>query len=311
MPRFLTGLVSHLPLAILHALGALLGWVVYGLSPTYRRHLRANLRAAGYEDAGTLRAAIAGAGRQVAELPYVWLRPRAEVLAKVRRIEGQAHIDAARAAGKGILFLTPHLGCFEVTAMAAAKQFPITVLYRAPRMAWLQPLIEEGRGGRNVQLAKAEFSGVRKLITALACGAAVGMLPDQVPAAGEGEWADFFDRPAYTVKLALKLARRSGATCLLAWGERLPRGKGYVVHVRPMPPAEPGEREARHLNRAIESLVRERPGQYLWGYNRYKRPRRMVEHGPDLAAAPEQGLSPSKNLVSRKRGGQLRRIEPV
>jgi KDO2-lipid IV(A) lauroyltransferase len=277
MPRFLMGLVSQLPLAILHAFGALLGWVVYGLSPTYRRHLRENLCASGFDDAATRRAAIAGAGRQVAELPFVWLRPRADVLAKVRGIEGQAHIDAALASGKGIVFLTPHLGCFEVTAMAAAEQFPITVLYRAPKMAWLQPLIEEGRGGHNVQLAKAEFSGVRKLITALVCGAAVGMLPDQVPGAGEGDWADFFDKPAYTVTLALKLARRSGATCLLAWGERLSHGKGYIIHVRPMPPAEPGEREARHLNRAIEALVRECPDQYLWGYNRYKQPRRTTE----------------------------------
>src|SRR5512135_3491806 len=181
MPRLLMVLVSRLPLAALHSLGAVLGWIVYGLSPTYRRHLRENLRAAGFDDAATLRAAIAGAGRQVAELPYLWLRPRAKVLSKVRRLEGQAHIDAARAAGKGIVFLTTHLGCFEVTAMAAAEQFPITVLYRAPKMAWLQPLIEKGRGGHNVRLAKAGFSGVRKLIAGLACGAAVGMLPDQVP----------------------------------------------------------------------------------------------------------------------------------
>jgi KDO2-lipid IV(A) lauroyltransferase len=246
---------------------------VYGLSPIYRRHLRENLQAAGFGDEVTRRAAIVGAGRQAAELPYVWLRPRAEVMVKVRRFEGQVHIDAARAACKGMVFLTPHLGCFEVTAMVAAERFPITVLYRPPKMAWLQPLIEEGRGGDNVRLAKAEFSGVRKLLGALSRGEAVGMLPDQVPRDGEGEWADFFGKPAYTMTLALKLARRSGAACLLAWGERLPRGEGYVIHVRPMPSAGPGEGDARHLNRAIESLVRECPGQYLWGYNRYKQPR--------------------------------------
>lgn len=273
MSRFLMSLASRLPLVILHAVGALLGWAMYGLSPTYRRHLRDNLEAAGLRDAATRRAAIAGAGRQLAELPYVWLRPRAEVTAKVRRIDGLEHIDAARAAGKGMVFLTPHLGCFEVTAMAAAEQFPITVLYRPPKAAWLQPLIEEGRGGGNVRLARAQYSGVRKLVGALSRGEAVGMLPDQVPGEGEGKWAEFFGKPAYTMTLALKLARRSGAVCLLAWGERLPGGKGYVIHVRPMPPAAPGESEARRVNRAIEALVRECPGQYLWGYNRYKRPR--------------------------------------
>ena len=114
---------------------------------------------------------------------------------------------------------------------------------------------------------------MRELVGALLRGEAVGILPDQVPGEGEGEWADFFGKPAYTMTLALKLARRPNTACLLAWGERLPDGEGYVIHVRPMLPAAPGESDARHLNRAIETLVRECPGQYLWGYNRYKTPR--------------------------------------
>jgi KDO2-lipid IV(A) lauroyltransferase len=273
MPRFLMGLASRLPLALLHAAGAWLGWAMYGLSPTYRRHLRDNLRAAGYGDPATRRAAIAAAGRLLAELPALWLRPRAEITAKVRRIDGMEHVDAARAAGKGIVFLTPHLGCFEVAALVAAERFPITVLYRAPKVAWLRPLIEQGRGRENVRLARADLAGVRELVGALARGEAVGILPDQVPGEGEGEWAEYFGKPAYTMTLALKLAQRPNTACLLAWGERLAGGAGYVVHVRPIPAAQPGENEARHLNRAIEALVRECPGQYLWGYNRYKRPR--------------------------------------
>jgi KDO2-lipid IV(A) lauroyltransferase len=59
----------------------------------------------------------------------------------------------------------------------------------------------------------------------------------------------------------------------VAYGERLPGGEGYAVHVRPLPEALPGESGTRRLNRAIEALIRECPGQYLWGYNRYKRPR--------------------------------------
>ena len=273
MSRFLIGLAARIPLAILHAVGAWLGWAIYGLSPTYRRHLRDNLQAAGFGDAATRRSAIAAAGRQVAEIPAIWLRPRAEVTALVRRIDGLEHVEAARAAGKGTLFLTPHLGCFEIAAQFAAERFPITVLYRPPKIAWLKPLIEEGRGRGNVRLARADLSGVRELVGALSRGEAVGILPDQVPGVGEGEWAEFFGKPAYTMTLAPKLARRPDCACLLAWGERLARGNGYVIHVRPMPPAVPGESEAKHLNRAIEALVRECPGQYLWGYNRYKRPR--------------------------------------
>ncbi len=283
MPRFLMGLVARFPLAILHALGALLGWAIYGLSPTYRRHLRDNLEAAGYRDAATRRAAIAGAGRLLAELPALWLRPGTEVNALVRRVDGREYLDAARAAGRGIVFLTPHLGCFEITAKIAADEFPITVLYRAPKLAWLQPIIEQGRGRDNVRIARADFSGVRELLAALIRGEAVGILPDQVPGVGEGEWVEFFGRPAYTMTLGARLAARPGSVCLLVYGERLRGGAGYVLHVRPLPAAQPGEGETRRLNRALEALIRECPGQYLWGYNRYKRPR----------GAPEQEAKPA------------------
>src|SRR5262245_12681429 len=128
MSRFLMGLAARIPLAILHAMGAALGWAAYGFSPTYRRHLRENLAHAGYHDAGVRRAAIASAGRMLAELPAVWLRPRGDAAALVRRIEGMEHVERARAAGQGIVFLTPHLGCFEIAARAAAALFPITVL---------------------------------------------------------------------------------------------------------------------------------------------------------------------------------------
>ena len=274
MSRFLMSLAARFPLALLHALGALLGWAMYGLSPTYRRHLRENLEAAGYgEDAATRYAAITSAGRMLAELPAVWLRPAAEVVALVRRVDGREHVDAARAAGKGIVFLTPHLGCFEITAKIAADEFPITVLYRAPKLAWLQPMIEKGRGQDNVRLASADVSGVRELLAALLRKEAVGILPDQVPGEGEGEWTDFFGRPAYTMTLAPRLAMRPSSVCLLAFGERLPGGEGYELHIRPLPAAEPGEGATRRMNRALEALIRECPGQYLWGYNRYKRPK--------------------------------------
>ena len=273
MSRFLMSLAARLPLAVLHAMGALLGWMMYGLSPTYRHYLRDNLEAAGYRDARTRRAAIAGAGRLLAELPLVWLRPRAEVTALVRRIDGREHVDRARAAGQGIVFLTPHLGCFEVAAQVAAEHFPITVLYRPPKIDWMQPMIEEGRGQDNVRLARADLSGVRELLAALGRSETVGILPDQVPGEGEGEWVEFFGKPAYTMALAAKLAARPRSVCLLAFGERLPGGAGFVLHVRPLPAAEPGENETRRMNRALEALIRECPGQYLWGYNRYKTPR--------------------------------------
>jgi KDO2-lipid IV(A) lauroyltransferase len=77
-------LFAGLPLRLLHALGSVLGWAIYGISPTYRRNLRANLARAGYgADARLRRAAIAHAGRMLAETPALWLRPQDEVAALV------------------------------------------------------------------------------------------------------------------------------------------------------------------------------------------------------------------------------------
>jgi len=273
MARFLMSLAARFPLAILHAFGALLGWAMYGLSPTYRRHLRENLERAGFRDAGTRRAAIAGAGRMLAELPAIWLRPHAEVISLVREIDGREHVEAARAAGNGIVFLTPHLGCFEIAAQFAAAAFPITALYRPPKIRWLRTMIERWRARDNMRLARADLGGVRRLIGALARNEAVGILPDQVPGRGRGEWADFFGAPAYTMTLAARLAARPGRACLLAYGERLPGGAGYVLRIRPLAAQVSGASPTRRLNAAIEALIRECPAQYLWGYNRFKRPR--------------------------------------
>jgi len=236
--------------------------------------VRENLAQAGITDARTRRQTIAAVGQMVAETPALWFRPQAEVAALVKGLEGEADAALAAAAqGRPLLFLTPHMGSFEVTAQYASLQVPITVLYRAPKMAWLEPLMQEGRSRGRVRLAPADLSGVRELMAGLKRGEAAGFLPDQVPGEGEGDWAEFFGRPAYTMTLAAKLIDRGEIESYLAYARRLPRGAGYVIVVRRVPEKLPGESATRRLNRAIEALVRECPGQYLWGYNRYKRPR--------------------------------------
>ena len=217
-------------------------------------------------------AAIAEAGKSLLELPKIWLRPQDEVVGRVVKVSGWELVEEAWAAGRGILFLTPHLGCFEVTAQYYAARRPITVLYRRPKQDWLAPLIEEGRGA-NLKLAPADLSGVRRLLKALKTGEAVGMLPDQVPGKGEGLWLPFFGRPAYTMTLAARLAE-TGATVLMAYAERLHFGAGYHLKLFPLSGALEGDLAARaaQLNRELEALVRLCPEQYLWGYNRYKVP---------------------------------------
>lgn len=262
--------LARLPLPVLHNLGALAGWLAWLLSATYRRNFTAHIRQADMIDARN--AAIAEAGKSLLELPKIWLRPQDEVVGRVVKVSGWELVEEAWAAGRGILFLTPHLGCFEVTAQYYGAQRPITVLYRRPKQDWLAPLIEEGRGA-NLKLAPADLSGVRRLLKALKSGEAVGMLPDQVPGKGEGVWIPFFGRPAYTMTLAARLAE-TGATVLMAYAERLHYGAGYHLRLFPLSAALEGELAARagQLNHELEALVRQCPQQYLWGYNRYKVP---------------------------------------
>lgn len=266
-----------LPLATLHRVGWLAGWFTYAASPTYRRRLRANLVQAFGDPlpAGVLAAAVAGAGRQAFELPWVWLRPREQVLSRVVAVSGWQHVEDAWREKRAILFLTPHLGCFEIAAQYYAARRPITVLYRPPKRAALQALVERARAaGGAIELAPADTGGVRRLIRALRGGHAAGILPDQVPARGEGSWLPFFGRPAYTMTLAARLSSVADCQTILAWAERLERGRGYHLHLSlPQHPlGGDAEDRAAAINRELEALIRCCPGQYLWGYNRYKRP---------------------------------------
>jgi len=273
-------LFAKLPLRWLHRLGALLGWLVYLASPRYAARLRENLeksRVCADPAAGRrlLRQTVAEAGKSAVELLAVWLRPEDEALQLMRQRHGWEHVEAALARGKGIIFLTPHLGCFEITSLYYAARHPITVLYRPPKLRRLQPLLEIGRRRGQVTLAPTDMSGVKALLKALKRGEAVGILPDQAPGEGEGVWAEFFGRPAYTMTLAARLARATDAAVILAYAERLPRGEGFDLWLEPLPaglPEQPRE-AANFLNRAIENLIRKLPAQYLWSYNRYKIPR--------------------------------------
>ena len=276
--------LARLPLPLLHNLGALVGWLTWLLSSTYRRNFAVHIGQAGMSEARS--AAIAEAGKAALELPKLWLRPQDEVISRVVKVSGWELVEAAWSGGRGILFLTPHLGCFEIAAQYYAARKPITVLYRRSKQDWLAPLIESGRGA-SLTLAPADVSGVRLLLKALKSGNAAGMLPDQVPGKGEGIWAPFFGRPAYTMTLAARLAD-TGATVLLAYAERLHYGAGFHLKLFPLSAPLEGDLAQRtaQLNREIEGLIRLCPQQYLWGYNRYKEPR-GAGAPPPPAPAPQ------------------------
>jgi Kdo2-lipid IVA lauroyltransferase/acyltransferase len=273
--------LSKRSLRLLHALGGLLGWAGFALSPSYRRRLVENAALAGLA-APERRASVAEAGRLVMELPRLWLRPRALPIVDPVRWDGDALIESLLAQGRGLVLLTPHMGSFEVSAQAYAERFgarqPITVLYRPARQPWLRELEETARARPALATAPANLAGVRLMLRALKKGETVGLLPDQVPPEGMGVWVPFFGRPAYTMTLAARLVRQTGAAVAVLWSERLARGAGYVVHALALPVALPESAsdeaaDALAINRSMEAVIRMKPTQYLWGYHRYKAPR--------------------------------------
>jgi KDO2-lipid IV(A) lauroyltransferase len=273
---WLFGLAAWLPLRILHRLGSALGWLAYLLSGKYAERLRENLRNAhpGISEAEfqkLLHTNTREMGKSLCELPWIWRRPLDEVLRGVQTVHGLEYLTGARKRGQGIIVLTPHLGSFEIVGQYLAAQMPMTCMYRVPKLLWLDGVMRNGRERGQMKLARADVGGVRSLLKALKRGEAIGLLPDQVPGNGEGEWALFFGRPAYTMTLVGRLADASGATVLLSYGERLPHGEGFVIHISPLDfvldvPV------AKQLNAALEEVIRACPAQYLWSYNRYKIP---------------------------------------
>ena len=268
------------PLAALHALGGALGWLVWAASPGYRAQFRANVAQAGlgFESA---QPAIAEAGRFVAELPKLWLRPLNQSCLGNVQISGQDHAEQAFGHGKGVIFFGAHCGSFELGPQALAELYgPITAIYRPARKRWLAALEQTSRQRPGLTVVPASLSGIRLMHKSLKANQAVALLTDQVPPEGLGVWAPFFGKPAYTMTLAARLALQSGAVLLPVSCERLPHGRGYRVKIWPPLAAPAAGAQAdllasvTRINRAIEAIVLSQPGQYLWGYGRFKTPRK-------------------------------------
>lgn len=281
---FLFRLFSHLPLPFLHWFGGLGGLMVHAFSARHRRRVRDNMaRCLGRPPTQAEQLENAReTGRMILELPYVWLRPSAEIQARIIEVHGWELAEAARSEGKTIIALTPHLGCFEIASQFIGEHMPMTVLYRPPKQSSVEPILRAGRTRGQLTLATADLAGVRNIIRGLRQGVATGLLPDQAPGRGEGVWVPFFGKQAYTMTLAARLSEVKNTQVLLFWGERV-YGRGWRLHVfLPSVPVEgPLEDRVKILSGEVETLVRRCPSQYLWAYNRYKVPAGANPPPPD------------------------------
>jgi KDO2-lipid IV(A) lauroyltransferase len=263
----------QLPLFVLHGLGKLLGLITYQFDRRFKKRIDTNLKhafvASDENDLKKLTQLTAGEiGKCLMEAPAIWFNSPQKNFRWVKRCFGWQHVETALKKKKGIIFLTPHLGCFEITAQYYAHFHPITVLFKRPKHNWLANIVLSGRRHSQIHLAEANLHGVKQLIQALKKGEAIGMLPDQIPNEGQGIWAQFFNKPAYTMTLVSKLAESSSATVLIGFGHRLSRGRGYEVYIEPLGQ----DHSPQAINNRLEMLIRKYPTQYLWNYRRFKKP---------------------------------------
>ncbi|MDO5532128.1 lysophospholipid acyltransferase family protein [Sutterella sp.] len=278
--QWLIALVAKLPLGFLQFFGAVVGEITFWVSPGYRRRTRENLRAAGYTDDKHLFPRVGrNAGRQAMESAWVWYRPVDTVMKHVHVAPGvEEMIGEAMRSKQPIVFMTPHVGCFEVLPVWLAATFfeetgrNITILFRPPRKRILQNLVKEARQAPGIEAVPTNVTGVKHVIRNLRKGHTFGALPDQVPSNGDGVWANFFGRPAWTMTLPNRVAKQFDAVRIFAWGIR--SGDGWRLEAERWDEPLTGDpaADARAMNRKIEEIIRRMPEQYAWSYNRYKRP---------------------------------------
>ena len=270
---------ARVPLPLLHGVGSAVGMVAAAVPNDARHYARVNAQLCFgdrplAERKALVRCALRETAKGALETGPVWFRPLQDVLGLVRRVENESLFNDAVAAGRGLLILAPHLGCWEVLQAWIGQRVTANALYRPPRQAEFEELITRARSRTGVRFWPTTAGGVRALFKALRNGEAVGVLPDQQPP-GEGVFAPFFGYPAKTMTLFGKLAARSGAPVLLGWAERLPRGQGFVVHWQETDEAAIGsddpETAAAAMNREIERAARRNLCQYQWTYRRFSR----------------------------------------
>ena len=281
MIRFVFWFFAQLSLKVLHLIGSLLGFLMYLFAKRETRCIRENLKISQLCDSqeGTetlVRLNCRHTGLSGAELPIAWLRSPDYIVSLFQDTHGWSAVEAALAQKKGLLFITPHIGSYDLAGRFISQQlpFPLTAMYRPPRMRWLEPIMIEGRQRDKGRIAPANAQGVRLVLKALKNAEATIILPDQVPSHGEGVWVPFFNKKAYTMTLAARLAKMDNVATFFFIGERLTKSQGFRLRVYPLVGELNGDKEhdAQLINQNVEQLIKQFPEQYLFSYNRYKAP---------------------------------------
>lgn len=276
---FLFKIISRIPLPILHALGNGLGYVMYYCASRERNRITENLATARLpNDKKAVIRVCQETIKSGLELPIAFFRQPEKISQLFSEVHGWEHVQAALNAQQGLLLITPHLGSYDLAGRYISEQLPfsLTAMYKPPKIKIFDQIMQLGRVRGKGKTAPTNLQGVKQIIKALRASEATIILPDHVPnpPEGEGVWVQFFNKPALTMTLASKLAHINGVRTLFFVGERLPNGKGFILHITPLSGCLNGNKfhDAQLINDNVEQWIRKFPEQYLFAYNRFKSP---------------------------------------
>jgi KDO2-lipid IV(A) lauroyltransferase len=273
------GLVRLLPHGASRRLGAALGALAYGVDGRRRRIARRNLAHALPEKSRAEREKIVAACFRHFGAAFVdalsSLRFDLVELCRRTTIAGVEHVVAADQRGRGIIFLSAHVGDWEAVLPTIARvSGPIASVGRPPDNPHFAKIVERLRtrfGNRSLDKRGA----VREMFRVLKSGERLGLLLDQRVRANEAIAAPFFGRPAWTSPIVARLAAKTGAAVVPCFGDHLAGGR-YRVEFHPAllsdgrdDPQATLELTARCLA-VCEQVIRDAPERWLWLHDRWK-----------------------------------------
>lgn len=253
--RRIGGLMARLPLSFVSIARRNIELCLPELSPRERERL--------------LKAHFHSAGIAIFETAISWWASKQRVR-KLAQLEGEEHLRAALALGRGAILLSAHFTTLEIGARTLTDTVPTNIMYRPTANAVLERFLMRNRSRRAKRAITRD--DVRTLITALKSNEPVWYAPDQAYRKKGAEMVPFFGIPAATNTATSRLARMTGAAVLPFFQERLPDGR-YRMVIHPMLenfPSDDPAADARRFNALIEAQVRRVPEQYLWIHRRFK-----------------------------------------
>ncbi|MBS1109079.1 MAG: lipid biosynthesis acyltransferase [Anaeromyxobacteraceae bacterium] len=276
---------SVLPFRLVWAVGGLIGQVAWWVGRRDRELALAHLALAFPEKSEAERRAIAHGtflhyGHGAAEAAQMDRLDRELEKYVSFAGDGEALLRAASQAGKGFIFVTGHLGSWELLARRIVRAgVPAIVIAARSWDRRLDDMVEAFRlRGGVPTLFREDPSGGRTLLKALRDGKALGILIDQDTKV-QSVFVPFFGHLASTPRAAADLALRFGCPVFVGWSRRRgPRaGDGYVLEVEPVvyDPA-PANRDAEAIRitaactARMEQAIRQAPSEWVWMHRRWK-----------------------------------------